>query len=313
MVTKKKAGMKAYLSALLMTVLWFALASLIFIFVLRETSPVPVFVTFALIQSIAMILFALLPGRGKTTARVVSMFCIGSCLMMMAGIAGRTNLQIEGFFFYVLSGTVSGAIVHFAMAKILGPLLYNRNWCGWGCWTSMVLDLLPYRDNVKWKPGNLRYLRFFHFILSFGIVAAVYFGLNHSVVNTNASGQTGTRAELIWFLAGNAIYYAAGITMALVMKDNRAFCKYVCPITALYKTIGRFSLLRIAGDGKKCSGCATCVLKCPMGIDIPRYIRNGQRVKSTDCILCLHCIAACPEAVLKTSVGLDFAGKNHLR
>ena len=31
------------------------------------------------------------------------------------------------------------------------------------------------------------------------------------------------------FLAGNALYYIAGIALAFAFKDNRAFCKYLCP------------------------------------------------------------------------------------
>lgn len=313
METKKKAAVGAYISAPLITVLWFTIASLVFTFILRAPSPVPIFISFAVIQFISMLLFAILPGKGKTIVRVTSMFLIGSALMLMAGIFGRTNLQIEGFFFYLFSGTISGATVHFAMGKIVGPLLNNRNWCSWGCWTSMILDLLPYRTNVTWQKGRLSHLRFYHFALSLILVTLIFFGFKQTIVNTNPAAQVGTITELYWFLIGNVLYYAIGITMALIMKDNRAFCKYVCPINVLYKTVGRFSLLRIDGDRKKCTGCNTCVSKCPMSIDIPRYIKNDDRVRSSDCIMCMHCIASCPQAALKTSVGLDIAGKNYTK
>lgn len=313
MDTKKKAGIGAYIAAPLITVLWFIIASLIFTFVLRETSPVPVFLTFAILQFITMILFAVFSEKGKTIVRLTSMFLIGTTLMVMAGILGRSNLQIEGFFFSVLSGTVSGAIVHFAMAKIIGPLLYNRNWCSWGCWTAMFLDLLPYRKKAQWKNGNLPLLRVYHFILSFLLVAGVFYGLKMTVINTDLTIQTGTVLELVWFLSGNVLYYIVGITLALVMKDNRAFCKYICPITILYKTVGRISLLRIGGDSGKCTNCKTCISNCTMSIDIPHYVRNNQRVKSTDCIMCMHCISTCPEAALKATIGLDIAGKNYKR
>jgi hypothetical protein len=36
-----------------------------------------------------------------------------------------------------------------------------------------------------------------------------------------------------WLLGGNIFYYASGIALAYLLKDNRAFCKYVCPITAV--------------------------------------------------------------------------------
>lgn len=313
MEATKKAGIGAYIAAPLIAVLWFTIASLVFTFILKEPSPVPIFITFAVIQVVAMILFGLLPGKGKLIARITSMFLIGSAIMLLAGVFSRTNLQIEGFFFYIFSGTVSGAIVHYAMGKVVGPILYNRNWCSWGCWTSMILDLLPYRTNVTWRKGKLSHLRFYHFALSLLVVAGIYFGLKLAIVNNDPAAQVGTITELYWFLIGNALYYLIGITMALVMKDNRAFCKYVCPVNVLFKTVGRFSLLRIKGDPKRCTDCKTCISKCPMSIDIPRYIEKGGRVRSSDCIVCMHCIASCPQAALKASIGLDCAGRNYVK
>jgi polyferredoxin len=315
MQVQKKAVFKAYTSAIIMTIAWFSIASMLFAFVLKNPSPVPIFIIFCFVQISCMSLFAIVPGKGKTIVRIVSMFIIGSFLMVMAGILGRSNLQVEGFFFSVISGTMGGAIVHFAMAKIAGPLFYNRNWCSWGCWTSIVLDLLPYKSNISWKKGTVQRIRYYHFALSFIIVVVLYYGYKYSILNTDSEALKsgiGTKIELIWFLTGNALYYLLGISFALILKDNRAFCKYVCPITVFYKTVGRFSLLRIKGDRNRCTNCNECVSKCPMAIDIPKYIKNGERVKSSECIMCMNCIATCPNAVLKTSVGFDFAGKDHL-
>lgn len=36
-----------------------------------------------------------------------------------------------------------------------------------------------------------------------------------------------------------------------------------------------------------------------MGIDIPAYIQAKTRVKSTECIRCMKCVANCPEVALK--------------
>ncbi|HHY25887.1 MAG TPA: 4Fe-4S binding protein [Desulfitobacterium dehalogenans] len=39
------------------------------------------------------------------------------------------------------------------------------------------------------------------------------------------------------------------------MQDNRAFCKYVCPIPVLQKIIFRFSLLKVKIDPERCIEC----------------------------------------------------------
>ena len=57
----------------------------------------------------------------------------------------RENMQIEGFWYYLFLGTFEAATIHYAVAKIFGPLLFGRGWCGYACWTAMALDFLPYK------------------------------------------------------------------------------------------------------------------------------------------------------------------------
>lgn len=118
---------------------------------------------------------------------------------------------------------------------------------------------------------------------------------------------------LYWLLVGNALYYGVGITLAFALKDNRAFCKYVCPITVFLKATSRFSLLKIGGDNDRCDECGACVRACPMDIRIPEYIKNRERVLSTECTLCQTCVSVCPRDTLKLSFGFDRGGKELLR
>jgi len=316
MKTKKNPKLTAYLSAPLSIITGFTLASLFFTFVLKDTSPVPIFIIFAVIEAGGILAYGLLPDRLKNRARMTSMFLIGSFIFLLAGLLGMNNFQLEGFLFYLFSGTMSGAIIHFVMAKIIGPIFFSRNWCSWGCWSSMIFDLLPYKNNIKWNSPSSGKLRYVHFFLALGLVAALFYGFKYSFVQTNPAALKegmGTQAELVWFLIGNAFYYIAGILLAIKYKDNRAFCKYLCPLTVFLKLTNKITLLRITGDSKKCTQCGTCVKTCPMGINIPKYLQNKTRVKSTECIMCLKCIPACPEAILKTSLGLDFANQEYLK
>jgi len=198
-----KAPLAAYIAAPLMTITCFFIASLVFTFVLKNPSPVPVFIIFGTIQVIAMVLFAVLPRRGKRIARTVAMFLIGSFILVLAGMLGRNNFQIEGFLYYLLSGTFGGTIIHFIMGKIAGPIVFSRSWCNWGCWTSMVFDLLPYKTGTQWRTGILPKMRYIHFAASFALVALCYWGLHYSFINTDSAALkqgTGTTQEFIWFI-----------------------------------------------------------------------------------------------------------------
>jgi len=55
-------------------------------------------------------------------------------------------------------------------------------------------------------------------------------------------------SELTWLVVGNMLYFSLAIILAFALQDNRAFCKYLCPITVFLKATSRLSLLKIDGS-----------------------------------------------------------------
>ena len=218
-------------------------------------------------------------------ARRVVQLLVGLYMLVYLGIIQRENMQIEGFWYYLFTGVFEAATIHYAVAKIFGPLLFGRGWCGYACWTAMVLDFLP------WKvPAGPR--------RKIGWIRHVVFGL--SLVFVAALFLFGVRDKegvlFIAFLIGNAVYYAAGILLAFLFRDNRAFCKYVCPVTVFLKPMSYFSLLRIRCDKDKCVDCGKCRKVCPMDVDVTDNSR--KRKNGTECILCMECVRSCPRKAL---------------
>jgi ferredoxin-type protein NapH len=309
-----KTGFTAYGSIILMNIAVFAVASLIFAVGFNDFSPIPVFIGFCLIQTTGILLFALLPRKAKPVPRHVSKILIGSTLLILAGILDRQNFQIEGFFYLVLAGFAGGAVIHFGM-KVLGTVFTGRVWCSWGCWTAALLDFLPYKTSTSWANGRMKYLRYIHFIISLIAVAFVFFILKHSMQSINSNPEqnwTDSINAVYWMAGGNLLYYFSGITLAVLFKDNRAFCKYLCPVSVLLKGAGLFSLTRIKPVRKSCSACKKCESVCPASIAVHSYVTQGLRIASTECLMCLNCVASCPEGNLKTSVGFDISRKELL-
>ena len=218
-------------------------------------------------------------------ARRVTQFLVGSYMFIYLGLLCNENMQIEGFWYYLFTGVFEAATIHYAVAKIFGPLIFGRGWCGFACWTAMILDLLPYKipQQTRKKWGYIKYITF---LFSFVFVSALFAFKIKNMENI-----------LFWaFLMGNALYYIIGIILAFKLKDNRAFCKYICPITVFLKPMSYFSLIRIKCDKSKCISCGKCKNVCPMNVDMTDNSR--KRKNGTECILCMECTKICPKSAL---------------
>ena len=150
----------------------------------------------------------------------------------------------------------------------------------------MVLDFLPYKRPKKPRREKLGVLRYVMFALSLALVSGLF------LMKVAHLEQI-----MFWlFLAGNALYYLAGIALAFAFKDNRAFCKYLCPAAVFLKPMSYFSLLRVHCDESKCVHCGKCLRACPMDVEVNREAR--KRKNGTECILCYECTKVCPTKAL---------------
>jgi polyferredoxin len=221
--------------------------------------------------------------------RTLVQFGIGLYMVIFLGIILQENMQLSGFFYYLFLGVFQAAVIHYAVAKIFGPVLFGRGWCGYACWTGMILDILPYKTPKNHeRVKGLGFLRLGVFIITLGIVLTLFY------FNVPKLPYI----MFIVFIIGNLVYYIVGLLLAYLFKDNRAFCKYFCPITVFLKPASYFSLLRIKNNPKTCIECNSCKNKCPMDVDL--LDNRRKRKNGTECILCLECVKNCPTNSLNT-------------
>lgn len=234
---------------------------------------------------ISLSLGIFLLGRKYPYARRIVQLLVGLYMLVYLGIINRENMQIEGFWYYLFTGVFEAATIHYAVAKIFGPLIFGRGFCGYACWTAMVLDFLPYKTRALPRK-NIGWIRYLTFALSFLFVSALFLL------------KVGNLERIMFwaFLIGNLAYYLVGIALAFLCKDNRAFCKYICPVTVFLKPMSYFSLVRIRCDKTKCISCGKCKKVCPMDVEMTDNSR--KRKNGTDCILCMECVKVCPKGAL---------------
>lgn len=227
----------------------------------------------------------ILTNRKNKYSRNFVQLGVGLYMFLYLGIICRENMQIEGFWYYLFLGVFEAATIHYLIAKILGPLFFGRGWCGYACWTGAILDLLPYKK-PKSKRLKISFIRYIMFIISLLFVMALFI---FKVQNIE-------KIMFYAFIIGNIIYYLIGIILGVILKDNRAFCKYICPVTIFLKPASYFSYLRVKCDHTKCINCKKCLNSCPMNVDMLDDSR--KRLNGTECILCLNCIENCPKKAL---------------
>jgi polyferredoxin len=222
---------------------------------------------------------------------------LGSCPIgaVQAVIASR-NFSIS----YYLAG------FFLAVGAILGRFV-----CGWLCPFGLTQDLLykiPFGRKINAIRGD-RYLRF----LKYGILLVFVILLPIFVLDIVGQGEpwfckwicpsgtlmagwplallnTGIRQTVGLLFAWKSLILIGLILLSVIVY--RPFCKYLCPLGAIYGLFNPIALYRYQVDGNKCTNCGDCQSACKMNICIT------EKPNSTECIRCGACIAACKRNAL---------------
>jgi ferredoxin-type protein NapH len=219
---------------------------------------------------------------------------LGACPIgsLQAVLSGRGNW----FSFYVIGFLV-----------FVGSL-FGRFICGWACPFGLLQDLiyripLPARFKRKSMPGHRRLVWIKYFVLALFVIAGPLFIVNEFGIGgpqfckwlcpagTVAGGLLLSANEMLRPLAG--LQFALKVSIAVVILGGavvyyRPFCKYLCPLGAVYAPFNRIAFMRLAVDSQACIHCGACAKACKMDVN-PEKTPN-----SPECIRCGDCVRACP-------------------
>ena len=98
-------------------------------------------------------------------------------------------------------------------------------------------------------------------------------------------------------LTGGIFYWKLAVLIAMVISCVfifRAFCRFICPLGAIYSLFSKIALLGVRVDMNKCNNCGACVKTCQLDI---------KRVGARECIQCGECIDVCPEKAITFKAG----------
>ena len=120
---------------------------------------------------------------------------------------------------------------------------------------------------------------------------------------------SGTLSGLLLALGDSKLFAILGSTFAwkvsvlvLVVVVSvliyRPFCKYLCPLGAIYAPFNKVALLHMSCDKTSCVECGACAAICGMGVD------PSEDPNDLECIRCGQCIKACPAKALAYEFGV---------
>ena len=192
---------------------------------------------------------------------------------------------------------------------LFGALL-GRAICGFLCPFGLVQDLLDMIPAPKLKKSRatrvLSYLKY--------VILAVF--VVYLPLWLMAKNGIGSPAFCKYICPAGTL--GAGIPLAILNENLRAglgelfalklavliaiivlsvfiyrpFCRFICPLGAIYSFFNRFALFGVTVDKKKCTGCNACVRHCKLDV---------THINSAECIRCGECKSVCSFGAIYTS------------
>lgn len=189
--------------------------------------------------------------------------------------------------------------------------LIGRFVCGWLCPFGLIQDLLhkiPFPKKIRTFRGDkwlrlLKYVIFAVFVILLPMFlvdllgqGAPYFCKLICPVGTLEGGiplvllNKALRGTIGWLYTWKVAILA--VTLFLSVVIYRPFCKYLCPLGAVYSVFNPISVFRYRVDTDKCIHCGACAKHCEMGCD------PTKNANSTECIRCGKCKNVCPTGAI---------------
>lgn len=206
----------------------------------------------------------------------------------------------------IYKGNISWESVKYSvwmlLATVPATVLVGRFFCGFFCSFGAVQDLLwlgshrlralfPGKRNLKKAD---RIFRFAKYAVLFYFIIFIWSGV--TAVKTAGPWQVfGQYVSFGHWPGLKLLLSVGGVLLLLIFIGSlfvqRFFCRYFCPMGAIYSLISQTSFLKIDKPREECGKCHLCTSKCTMGMDLTKK----DRIAGGECISCQKCVSWCPK------------------
>ncbi len=223
---------------------------------------------------------------------------VGACpLGSIQNALGSLNKHIG---FYVL-----GIILLYGM-------LLGRTICGWICPLGLIQELLHKIPTPKLPKSKftrmLSYLKYIILVI-FVVIIPVYYGIFQGIpvpgfckyicpAGTFEGAMGMLPKNLEWLSILGPIFTRKFVIMVIIglacIFCYRSFCRFLCPLGAIYGMFNKLAVIGVKVDAGKCNNCGACVRFCKMDV---------KQVGDHECIHCGQCIGRCNQNALSLKAG----------
>ena len=242
-------------------------------------------------------------NRMKTNRRIVQFGFLALTLIGVFVVKGNAERWcpfggVEAAYTYIQEGDMvcSLGVSNFYVlgAVLLMALLLRRAFCGYMCPIGAISEWLQSgarRVGIKRLNVPHRLDRVLSKLKYVVLLIILYFTWKHGELEFRVADPCyaliSRHGEDITFWA----YVVAGAIVVGSLFVIMPFCRWLCPMAAVFNLFSRVGLTRVRRDGQTCIDCGLCAKACPMAIPVDKV---GQ-VTAARCLSCLNCVEVCPE------------------
>ena len=242
-----------------------------------------------------------------------------AAFILFPGLFISTFSAIRDVYTALVKGDFSVSALAEQMLVLLAvfpiTILWGRFFCGFLCSFGAMGDFLwalsrkiykrpPLKMNQK-VDSRLKLVKYLILLFTVIFIWTLAVHLNSTM---NPWTIFGMYSSLDGWSSPNYLLTMGALFLLLIMIGSmlieRFFCRYLCPLGAIFALVSRFRLFRIKKPREKCGSCRLCTWKCSMGIDLDQQ----DLITSGECIDCFACVDICPRKNAKAVPAPAVAG-----
>jgi polyferredoxin/ferredoxin len=215
-----------------------------------------------------------------------------------------------------------------ALVTVILTIIFGRFFCGWVCPFGSLHHFVGFLGNRRTKPAKKIQLNKYRKAQCIKYLILIFFLFMAAFPSIGATLQTGlldpiplvTRSfQLLLYIADRSVNFVSAtprffemgwlillIFFAAVLLNlviPRFYCRFICPLGALFGILGRFAIWRIGKNQVECSNCKLCEVSCEGGCE------PSDNIRISECVLCFNCRKDCKDEIISYQTKPSLAGE----